>query len=149
MKKKMDQAAEDIKMNYEKENGPSRRRYSRRIMNITKIFSIKTNTIIINGVKSQGNDIRIIVDDVDISGSINIDKEINIKVEGVVDSVETSNAKVVVTGNVGGKVQTSNGKVEVGGNVTGGVNTTNASVRAGTISGGVMTSNGNINGKQI
>jgi cytoskeletal protein CcmA (bactofilin family) len=126
------------------------------------------NTVIINGkTYSGGRSISVINNRVFIDGkevtddSISEQKEINITVNGNVDSlkvdacnqvqvtgdcqrVETASGSVRVGGSVGGKVESSSGSIQISGPVTGDVESMSGSVHCGNVAGRVKTMSGSI-----
>lgn len=125
-------------------------------------------TIIVNGIKHEGDNIQIRNKKVIIDGK-NVTPEntliVNILVEGNVQSLQVDEAeKVAIAGHAGsvttmsgsvevrqdveGKVESVSGSVRVGGNVHKSVQTTSGSVRvSGSVGGDVTTVSGSIRKK--
>ena len=105
-----------------------------------------SNTIVINGVTYQGNNVAInngevIIDGVSMSkGNVKIDIVINGNVEKVVLAEQGS---VNVEGNVGGDIETQSGNISCG-DVNGSAKTMSGNISAKSISGSAKTMSGNI-----
>lgn len=104
----------------------------------------------INGRSFSGSNIsiiggKVIVDGKEVDG-LQDEKEINIVVNGDIETLQSGNGNVSVTGSAG-SVQTVNGGVEITGNVTGSIKTVNGDIRCGEVHGSVNSVNGNITRK--
>lgn len=101
----------------------------------------------INGRSFSGSNIsivggKVIVDGKEVDG-LQDEKQINIVVNGDIETLQSGNGNVTVSG-VTGSVQTVNGEIEITGSVGGSVKTVNGNVRCGEVRGSVNSVNGNI-----
>lgn len=102
--------------------------------------------IIINGISYSGNNItiqngKVIVDGKNLTPE---DKEINILIEGNIDSVKVDYCNELLIKGDAGNISTVSGDVSVLGKVTGSIMTTSGDVDCTTISGNVSTVSGDI-----
>ncbi|MBO2010852.1 hypothetical protein [Hymenobacter negativus] len=125
------------------------------------------NSVTINGkTYSGGRSIsvinnRVFIDGKEVTGEAAEQKEINISVNGSVESlsvdacnqvqitgdcqhVKTQSGSVRVGGMVGGKVESTSGSIQVDGSVNGDVESMSGSVHCGPVAGRVKTMSGNI-----
>jgi cytoskeletal protein CcmA (bactofilin family) len=108
-------------------------------------------SIIVNGKNyGSGTNVRVANGKVYIDDKIqesSDDKNINIQINGDIESLNVDICdKIIVQGNVD-NVETTNGNVQVDGIVLGNVKTTNGSVKiGGSVQGEVSTVNGSIKG---
>ncbi len=109
------------------------------------------NTVNINGTKitGKGNIVvsngKIFVDGKDVTPDA---KEINIAVNGNIETLEVDAcSKVAVIGNVG-SIKTASADVEIRGDVHGGIQTMSGDVDCGNIGGSVSTMSGDIKQKR-
>lgn len=113
---------------------------------------MKSNQISINGsaivsgsknITIVGN--RIIVDGIDVTPD---SKDINITVNGNIESLDVDCCdKINIVGAVA-KVRTTSGDINISGNVTGDVKSTSGDIKCGQISGSVKTVSGDIKNKK-
>lgn len=109
------------------------------------------SNIVINGVSITGKNVqvinnRIIVDGKDMTPD---EKEININIDGHLNSLDVHNANsIVVQGDVTGNVKSHNGDVQIGGFVMGDVESHNGNISCSNVQGSVKTKNGNIQHKK-
>lgn len=108
--------------------------------------------ITINGKTYSGNNISISGNKVYIDGKMadnEHDKEINIIVNGNVESLDVDNCnKIQITGDCK-TAKTTNGDLDIAGNISGDVSTTNGNVDCQNVHGNVSTKNGNIKHKSF
>lgn len=71
-------------------------------------------------------------------------KEINIVINGNIDSIDVDSCNTIIVDGYCNSVKTTNGDVEISGNVVGDVTTTNGDVNCQNVGGRVKTTNGNI-----
>lgn len=109
--------------------------------------SIKINGVTISNTESKQNisvvNGKVIINGKEVSDINKIeDKEINIIIDGEVESVKTDSGNIQC--NTANKVESYNGDIIIKGDVNGDVNTYNGNVSATIIKGSVSTVNGNI-----
>ena len=107
---------------------------------VSYILGNKSCNVVVNGVKYEGTEIKLVIDNKEIASYNN---NITISVEGDCKIVESTNGDINVSGNTT-EISTTNGDVDVGGEVKGHIRTTNGNVCASIISGSVSTINGNV-----
>lgn len=104
------------------------------------------NTVVINGNTYSGNNIvvkngKVLIDGNDVTPET---KEINISVEGNIESLKVDSCNTVnVTGSVT-NVSTVSAKVKVTGDVAGGIQTVSGNVDCGDVGGSINSVSGNI-----
>jgi hypothetical protein len=104
----------------------------------------------INGKEYKGNNVvvqnnRVIIDGEDVTPK---EKEINISVEGNIETLKVDEANQITVNGEVGTLDSINGKVKCG-NVKGHVATVNGDVEAGYVEGGVSTVNGDVEAEVI
>lgn len=97
--------------------------------------------IIVNGKRYEGNSIvmnngRVVIDGNDMTPDA---KEINITIEGNLETLEVDYVKKIVIGGDVNSVRTSSGDVEVGGMIKGNVSTSSGNVESDSKVAGVAT----------
>ena len=110
--------------------------------------SIINGQVIIDGVKQDTGDAKEI--NISIEGNVetlNAPGCNTISVSGDVTKLSTSSGDVEVGGNVLSGIQCSSGDVEVEGDVSGSIQTSSGDVKCGRVAGDVTTMSGNIRHK--
>lgn len=117
-----------------------------------KISSGGNNSIIINGTALADIDVdninitqvngRVIINGKDITEQYS-EQQINIVVNGDVQTIASENATVVVNGNIGGDITSLNGNIQCV-DISGNCESKNGNIAARNINGSVNTKNGNI-----
>ena len=109
------------------------------------------SSIKINGNTYTGNNIvvsngKVIIDGKDVTGD---SKEINIKVEGNIDTltIDACN-KLEIAGDVS-NVKTLRGDVDITGNVNGSIQTMSGDVDCGNVGGSISTMSGDIKHRKV
>ncbi len=108
-------------------------------------ISIINGKVFIDGKEQETGDAKEI--NISIEGNVetlNAPGCNNIKVSGDVTKLSTSSGDVEVGGNVFSGIQCSSGDVEVGGDVSGSIQTSSGDVKCGKVAGDVTIMSGNI-----
>lgn len=108
--------------------------------------------VVINGRVFHGNNLtmsggKIIIDGVDVSASLPDAKEINIHVDGNIETLKVDACQKITVGGSVGSVQTMSGDVECG-DVSDSVSTMSGDVDCGNIGGSVTTISGSVKHKK-